>query len=98
MAAEDPKKGEKFMKKAERKQCWDARDEYWSCLDKYLASGDDSAVKEQCKQFRDKYTEFCPPTWVTHFDRKYRYEKFKVLLKTEGFQERADDEFMNRKK
>jgi hypothetical protein len=30
-------------------------------------------------------------SWVSHFDRKYQYEKFKVRLKNEGFQ-KLDEE------
>ena len=76
----DPEKKEKFMKKAARTACWGARDEFWSCLDK---QGEKVDV---CKEFRGKYEEMCPPSWVVHFDRKYQYEKFKTRLKSEGYE------------
>jgi len=88
------KKEEKFLNKTERKKCWSSRDEYWACLDKCVTESDTAG----CQKAREAYTADCPPTWVNHFDRKYRYEKFKVLLKSEGFQEAADEEFMKKKK
>ena len=71
---------EKFLKKAERKVCWDARDALWSCIDK--AGGQE----EPCEAFRQVFLQKCPPSWVTHFDRKFHYEKFKAHLQKEGYQ------------
>ena len=78
----EPEKKEKFMKKAARTACWGARDEFWSCLDRVGQEKGDI----ECKQLRGKYEEFCPPSWVVHFDRKYQYEKFKTRLKIEGYE------------
>lgn len=72
-------KGEKFLKKEERQQCWNARDNQWQCFDK---NGKESEV---CQGLRKLYTELCPPTWVTHFDRKYDYNKFKETAAKEGW-------------
>jgi len=74
-------KKEKFLKKAERKACWDAKDDFWKCMDK---GGEDPS--SACRQARDMYEKLCPQSWVSHFDRKYHYEKYKQKLKTEGFQ------------
>jgi len=41
---------------------------------------------EGCKEFREKYEEMCPASWVVHFDRKYHYEKFKARVKSEGYE------------
>ena len=79
------KKKEKFMKKAERLACWGARDELWKCLD---SKGQDSSA---CSGFREKYEMECPPSWVVHFDRKYKYEKFKSEYLQKGY-ERIDSE------
>ena len=68
------------MKKEERTACWGARDEFWKCTDKM------GKEVEECKQFREKYVDMCPASWVVHFDRKYDYEKFKIRLKTEGYE------------
>ncbi len=70
--------GEKFLKKAEREACWGARDKFWACM---TANGE---VAEKCVPQRGKFEELCPPTWVTHFDRKFQYEKFKKLMYEEG--------------
>lgn len=90
--ADQKASGEKFMKKAEREKCWSARDKFWDCL---KANNENES---KCADLRNGYTDACPPTWVSHFDRKFQYEKFKVLLKTEGFQEAADSEFIKDKK
>ena len=80
MAEAQPERKEKFMKKAERAACWGARDEMWSCMEKLKGN------VEGCKEFREKYEEMCPPSWVVHFDRKYQYEKFKARVITEGYE------------
>jgi hypothetical protein len=33
------------------------------------------------------FNELCPLTWVTHFDRKFQYEKFKANLAKSGIEE-----------
>ena len=76
---------EKLMKKAERLACWGARDELWKCWD---SKGFQSS---ECQQFRDKYEVECPASWVVHFDRKYKYEKFKQEYMTKGY-EKIDSE------
>ena len=86
MAEETPApKKEKFLKKAERTVCYGARDQLWACLDK---EGGDQQV---CAQFKQMFTKSCPPSWVTHFTRKYDYEKFKDRLKKEGYQKVDSD-------
>ena len=79
MSGEKPK-GEKFMKKAERELCWAAKDKFWDCL---KSNNEDVSY---CLKTRNQFTEACPPTWVTHFDRKFQYEKYKQKLLTDGFQ------------
>ncbi|XP_014661832.1 PREDICTED: cytochrome c oxidase assembly factor 6 homolog [Priapulus caudatus] len=70
--------------KAERKKCWDARDLFWKCLDE---NGGDSG---KCKQWRKGYEEACPASWVTHFDRKWKFDKYKQKLETEGYEPITD--------
>merc|ERR1712218_12753 len=79
------KKKEKFMKKAERLACWGARDELWKCMDS------NSSESSACSQFRQNYELQCPASWVVHFDRKYKYEKFKAEYLQKGY-ERIDNE------
>ncbi|XP_059082540.1 cytochrome c oxidase assembly factor 6 homolog [Tigriopus californicus] len=74
-------KGEKFMKKAERKLCWDHRDAFWACM---KSSREDAS---QCVKSREAFEQACPKTWVAHFDRKFEYEKFKENLYSKGFEE-----------
>jgi len=81
-----------FMKRAQRKACWEAKDALWGCLDKVKGDADPSSV---CKQARDLYEQMCPQSWVVHFDRKYHYEKFKIKLKTEGFSS-ADEQYQKK--
>ena len=38
------------------------------------------------QEFRDKYELECPGSWVVHFDRKYKYEKFKAEYMTKGYE------------
>ena len=60
-----------FLKKAERKVCHDAVDRFWDCM---KANKEDV---ERCAKLRRELESSCPPTWVTHFDRKFQYEKWK---------------------
>lgn len=84
---------ERFLRKAERQACWDARDTFWKCLDATGQPPDES----KCVDLRKKYAEMCPPTWVTHFDRKYQYEKFKAKMMEVG-KEQLDDDFTKKQK
>lgn len=81
-------KGEKFLKKAEREQCWKAKDAFWKCME---VNHDNSDL---CANNRQMFVQNCPPTWVTHFDRKYQYEKFKAEAAKMGYQ-KLDEEFAN---
>ena len=51
-------KGEKFLNKGDRQKCWNARDDYWACMNK---NNEDA---EKCQELRNLYTGFCPQTWV----------------------------------
>lgn len=76
--------GEKFMKKAERTKCWEAKDKFWACLRKHA---EDEKCVNKCIDLRKEYVKDCPPTWVTHFDRKFHYENYKKKLQEDGFEE-----------
>ena len=43
--------------------------------------------ESQCLDSRKLFTDLCPGTWVTHFDRKFEYEKFKTKLAQTGLEE-----------
>lgn len=67
------KKGEKFLNKANRNICYNARDCFWDCM---KANNEDES---KCVESRKPFEDHCPPMWVTHFDRKFQFEKFKKL-------------------
>lgn len=72
LSAEEP------PSKAQRQLCYDARDKYWKCLDDN-ASDSDSI----CKQARKTFEASCLARWVEHFDKKYRFEKWKIEQEAE---------------
>ena len=69
--SDETKKGPGFLRKAERKVCHDAVDRFWDCM---KANKEDVG---RCLDLRKEFESSCPPTWVTHFDRKFKYEKWK---------------------
>ena len=46
---------------------------------------------------RRPFEELCPQQWVTHFDRKYRYDQFKIQAFSKGH-EKMDEEFFQKAK
>nr|XP_020642572.1 cytochrome c oxidase assembly factor 6 homolog [Pogona vitticeps]XP_020642582.1 cytochrome c oxidase assembly factor 6 homolog [Pogona vitticeps]XP_020642591.1 cytochrome c oxidase assembly factor 6 homolog [Pogona vitticeps] len=64
----------------ERKACWDARDEYWKCLDENLED------TTKCEIFKGTFEKTCPQQWVKYFNRRRDYLKYKALLETKGFE------------
>ena len=75
--------GEKFMKKKERQICWAAKDKLFACMRKH---DENETNVSKCKDLRNDYKNVCPPTWVTHFDRKFHYENYKKRLYSDGFE------------
>lgn len=65
--------------KASRYQCYQSRDRYLECCDKYEARSD-----SKCKKLKEKFEQDCPASWVTHFIRKHNYEKYKQKLVDQG--------------
>lgn len=77
-----------FPNREERTKCYDARDEYWKCLDK---AGVRDAVKDgPCLELRQMYEKVCTGQWVKHFDRKRSYLKFKERIEKEGYEPLED--------
>lgn len=62
----------------DRKVCWNARDEYFECLDK---NNEDSTM---CSELKTKYEEQCPKRWVKYFVSKRFKDNYAKRLKTEG--------------
>lgn len=72
-----------FPDKAKRQACWDGRDKYWQCLDKYApehstTSGDEGP--KECEALRKLFESGCPNQWIIHFNRKRSYEQFKKKM------------------
>ncbi|CAG2101028.1 unnamed protein product [Medioppia subpectinata] len=69
-----------YPNKEQRTKCYTARDGLWNCLD----TNEDN--REKCLQIRKAFEDQCPPQWVTHFDRKREYLKYKDKIENEGFE------------
>lgn len=72
-----------FPGREARQLCWDARDRYWDCLQKYnpdYNSNKEEKEPPQCVELRKLYQSGCPNQWVKHFDRKRTYEQFKKKM------------------
>ncbi|KAI1102142.1 cytochrome oxidase c subunit VIb-domain-containing protein [Jackrogersella minutella] len=82
--------GARAPDRTERKQCWDARDNFYSCLDKHdvidSLNGDGKKIAEkQCAKENKAFEENCASAWVTYFKR-YRvadYQKKKTIERLE---------------
>jgi hypothetical protein len=44
--------------KAERLQCWNARDDYWKCLD------ENNGESSMCEKLRKPFEGYCSKQWV----------------------------------
>ncbi|KAI2617898.1 cytochrome oxidase c subunit VIb-domain-containing protein [Hypoxylon sp. NC1633] len=94
-SAEDKRKeevrtGARAPDRTERKQCWDARDNFYKCLDKHEVidslNGDGKKIADkQCAPENKAFEENCASAWVTYFKR-FRvadYQKKKTLERLE---------------
>lgn len=82
-----------FPDKKQRQKCWDGRDQYWQCLDKYAPEYSPSSGEpgpSECAKLRKLYEAVCPGQWVKHFDRKRTYEQFKEKMNA-GYDPLAQD-------
>lgn len=55
-----------FPDKEQRKHCWDARDQYWQCLDKNAPEHQPTSGSDEpkvCLQFRKLFLKECPGQW-----------------------------------
>ncbi|KAI1332286.1 cytochrome oxidase c subunit VIb-domain-containing protein [Xylariaceae sp. FL0255] len=75
----------------ERKQCWDARDNYFKCLDKHevidALEGEGKKTSNKYCAAEDKaFQQDCATAWVTYF-KKFRvadYQKKQTLKRLEA--------------
>ncbi|GAP92414.1 putative oxidoreductase-like protein [Rosellinia necatrix] len=90
---EEVRTGARAPDRNERRQCWDARDSFYQCLDKHdvidsLTGEGKKTADKQCAQEDQAFQQNCATAWVTYF-KKYRvadYQKKKTLerLQKEG--------------
>ncbi|XP_054154085.1 cytochrome c oxidase assembly factor 6 homolog [Oppia nitens] len=73
-----------YPNKEQRTKCYTARDDLWKCLDDNGDNAGSGAGK--CSQFRKLFETQCPPQWVTHFDRKRDYLKYKDKIENDGYE------------
>ena len=64
--------------------CYDARDAYHRCLDKFNASD------ELCASQLQQYADACPGSWRTYFD-KQRERQVMLELQTDRHRQRGID-------
>ncbi|CAG5135845.1 unnamed protein product [Candidula unifasciata] len=63
-----------FPKQEERQKCWASKDAYWQCL---TDNNDDTS---KCGKERKEYESSCIKQWVSYFDKRRDYLKFKASL------------------
>ncbi|KAI1122347.1 oxidoreductase-like protein [Nemania abortiva] len=90
---EEVRTGARAPDRSERRQCWDARDSFYKCLDKHevidsLTGEGKKTADKHCVQEDKAFQDNCATAWVTYF-KKYRvaeYQKKKTLerLQKEG--------------
>ncbi|KAI1742435.1 oxidoreductase-like protein [Xylaria scruposa] len=90
---EEVRTGARAPDRSERRQCWDARDNFYRCLDKHdvidsLSGTGKKTADKHCAQEDAAFQDNCATAWVTYF-KKYRvaeYQKKKTLerLQQEG--------------
>ncbi|KAI1769837.1 cytochrome oxidase c subunit VIb-domain-containing protein [Hypoxylon cercidicola] len=87
---EEVRTGARAPDRTERKQCWDARDGFYQCLDKNNVidslSGEGKKIAEkQCATEHKEFEANCASAWVTYFKR-YRvadHKKKETLARLE---------------
>lgn len=52
--------------KFSRKDCWEAKDAYFACLDRYEAK-EQFVPRTTCEEERHKFEDQCLPSWQAHF-------------------------------
>ncbi|KAI9745883.1 MAG: hypothetical protein M1818_000564 [Claussenomyces sp. TS43310] len=79
--------------RSQRSKCWEARDAYFSCLDKHdivdsLSSVNKSKANKECAQESKGFETNCATSWVQYFKKRrvMEYQRNKQLekLKAEG--------------
>lgn len=95
--ASDVRTGAIAPDRSERKRCWDARDEFYACLDKHnvidaLSDEGKKIVDKECVPEHKKFEQNCASTWVTYFKR-YRVAEHKKKMTLAKLQQENANEF-----
>ncbi|KYQ92517.1 cytochrome c oxidase subunit VIb [Tieghemostelium lacteum] len=69
--APDYKGKEEAILSNNRKECWNARDKYFECLDK------NSENELACTQFYNTFKDSCLNSWCEYFIKKRKQDKLK---------------------
>lgn len=61
--------------RSSRKQCWEARDEYFQCLDKIgvvnaLDPKQQPTVEKHCSKQDQRFDDNCATSWIKYFKEK----------------------------
>ncbi|KAI0487003.1 cytochrome oxidase c subunit VIb-domain-containing protein [Xylaria cf. heliscus] len=87
---EEVRTGARAPDRSERRRCWDARDNFYQCLDKHdvidsLSGEGKKTADKHCAKEEAAFQDNCASAWVTYF-KKYRvadYQKKKTLERLE---------------
>ncbi|KAI0912571.1 oxidoreductase-like protein [Ustulina deusta] len=87
---EEVRTGARAPDRSERRQCWDARDNFYKCLDKHdvidsLSGEGKKTADKHCAPEDKTFHNNCAAAWVTYF-KKYRvadYQKKRTLERLE---------------
>jgi cytochrome c oxidase assembly factor 6 len=64
---------DEMRKKSSRQHCWDARDQYFACLEKHNIDNDitdSKSAQKNCKPEDDFFQQQCISSWVKYFREK----------------------------
>lgn len=63
----------KVVHTSQRRECWDARDKFFECLDAHSivdAKKDDAQARKACPESVKAFESSCIDTWVDYFKQK----------------------------
>ncbi|KAL6927140.1 hypothetical protein ACO0SA_003430 [Hanseniaspora valbyensis] len=72
-----------------RKQCWEKRDEFFSCLDKInilnsLDPNNSKIIKSNCSREKSEFEHNCATSWISYFQEKRIAEYKRSLVMKES--------------
>ncbi|KAI0202822.1 oxidoreductase-like protein [Astrocystis sublimbata] len=84
---EEVRTGARAPDRSERRLCWDARDNFYKCLDKHevidsLNGKGKATADKHCAQEDVAFNDNCATAWVTYF-KKYRVADYQKKITLE---------------